>query len=279
MQRLLILIGVGVALIVAATRLPAAAGQETGDRSQITPALRAATLWFAPEVAPEDRAWILAAIARARPEARRLIAEIDGLVEVRTDLDREHAIGVTHIEGDRVTVSVDVRALNGDRALDRDVVVLHELGHVIDYLLVPDDLVSRLDRSIPQVGTCSPAAEAPQTPAFSCTIARSSTTAPRAAAGASHTQLRTDPRTTTTAPTATVAITRNTNAAPAIAPATSQATPAASVPIRPPRSAAATVLAARRRRVSLGVGVEAALRAVMAPLKLPRAAPIRIRSA
>ena len=161
MQRLLILIGVGVAVIVVATRLQAAAGQAVGDRPEITAAARAATLRFAPGVTPQDRAWILAAIARARPEAQRLIAEVDGLIEMRTDLDREHAIGLTHIAGDSVTVSVDVRALNGDRALDRDVVVLHELGHVIDYLLVPYDLVVRLDRSIPQVGTCDPAAEAP----------------------------------------------------------------------------------------------------------------------
>jgi hypothetical protein len=161
MQRLLILIGVGVVLVGAASRRQPAAGQATGGAPEITPALREATLRFAPEVTPQDRAWILAALARARPEAQRLIAEVDGLVEVRTDLDREHAIGLTHVEGDSVSVSVDVRALNGDRALDRDVVVLHELGHVIDYVLVPDDLRARLDTSIPKVGTCDPAAEAP----------------------------------------------------------------------------------------------------------------------
>ena len=33
-------------------------------------------------------------------------------------------------------MSFDVRALNGQRALDRNVVVLHELGHVIDFQLV-----------------------------------------------------------------------------------------------------------------------------------------------
>ena len=55
---------------------------------------------------------------------------------------------------DEAVVSFDVRSLNGDRALDREVVVLHELGHVIDFHLVPDDLVRELDKGIPQGGAC-----------------------------------------------------------------------------------------------------------------------------
>ena len=65
-------------------------------RSTIDDEARAAGLRFAAAVTPADRAWILAAVQRARPEAARLIAEVDGLVEVRTELrDRGDAIGVT----------------------------------------------------------------------------------------------------------------------------------------------------------------------------------------
>ena len=55
---------------------------------------------------------------------------------------------------DEAVVSVDARSLNSDRAFDRDVVVLHELGHVVDFQLVDDELVQQLDRTIPRVGSC-----------------------------------------------------------------------------------------------------------------------------
>jgi hypothetical protein len=51
-------------------------------------------------------------------------------------------------------VSLDVTKLDGDRAIDRNVVVLHELGHVVDFLLLPDETIKQLDAGIPQVGTC-----------------------------------------------------------------------------------------------------------------------------
>src|SRR5215213_870148 len=47
----------------------------------ITSEERAASAHFAPEVPAKDREWIEAAVAAARPEAQRLIAEVDGLVE------------------------------------------------------------------------------------------------------------------------------------------------------------------------------------------------------
>ena len=46
-------------------------------------------------MAPGDRAWIRAAIARARPEAARLIAEVDGLVRVGTFAATGTTLGVT----------------------------------------------------------------------------------------------------------------------------------------------------------------------------------------
>jgi hypothetical protein len=124
------------------------------DSSALSDETRAAGLRFAPAVAPDDRAWIEAAIRSARPEAQRLIAEIDGLVEIRTDLPRGVAIGLAEITPDRAVVNFDLRSLNYDRALDRNVVVLHELGHVVDYHLVSDELVQELDRGIPRAGVC-----------------------------------------------------------------------------------------------------------------------------
>jgi hypothetical protein len=129
-------------------------GCAQSDTPAMNDEVRAAGLRFAAEVAPDDRAWIDAAIRSARPEAQRLIAEVDGLVEIRTDLPRGEAIGLAEISPEHAIVRFDLRSLNYDRALDRNVVVLHELGHVIDYHLVPDELVLKLDRGIPRAGVC-----------------------------------------------------------------------------------------------------------------------------
>ena len=59
----------------------------------------------------------------------------------------------------RATVALDVRRLDGDRAIDRPMVVLHELGHVIDLLLVDDDLMRQLDAGIPPAGPCQAAVD------------------------------------------------------------------------------------------------------------------------
>src|SRR3954451_6952831 len=58
-----------------------------GDTVDVTEQARAASLRFEPGVAPADRPWILEAIGRARPEAARLIAEVDGLVAIGTFSD------------------------------------------------------------------------------------------------------------------------------------------------------------------------------------------------
>src|SRR5918997_1040764 len=124
----------------------AAGGAVSADR-------RAAALRFAPGVTAGDRAWILAAVGAARPEARRLIDEIDGLVEVRTDLAHGQAIGMAEMRGDSATIHLDARLLNGERAVDRGAVVLHELGHVVDFVLVDDAVRQRMDAAIPRLGT------------------------------------------------------------------------------------------------------------------------------
>src|ERR1044071_3499621 len=144
-----------IALCVVASLLGMRVHRATAtDEPSISSEVRAATLTFAPGVAPGDRAWILNAIATARPEAQRLIAEVDGMVEVRTDLNApgasygpgtEQAIGMTAMKGNQALITLDVRELDGERAIDRNMVVLHEFGHVIDYVLADDALVNSLD--------------------------------------------------------------------------------------------------------------------------------------
>ena len=124
-----------------------------GDTVVVTAAARSAGLRFSAGVAPSDRAWILAALARARPEAARLLAEVDGLVEVGTAVEAG-ALGRTRSGPFGFTVDLAIARLDNDRALDRATVVLHELGHVIDFALVPAGVNARLDSQIPRGGPC-----------------------------------------------------------------------------------------------------------------------------
>jgi hypothetical protein len=160
-MRVVIVIAAWAIVAVLAVRGLPDAGAAASGGNEISAETRAATLRFAPEVAPKDRAWILAAIQRARPEAQRLIAEIDGLVEIRTNLPRGEAIGLAEMTMDKAVVSFDARSLNSDRAFDREVVVLHELGHVVDFQLVDDELVQQLDQQIPRAGDCGDSALLP----------------------------------------------------------------------------------------------------------------------
>ena len=160
-MRAIALIALCAVTALLAVRLQGGAGLAATGVGEIDAATRAATLRFAPEVKPADRAWILAAVATARPEAQRLIAEVDGLIEIRTDLEHDEAVGLAQMRPGESIVSFDVRTLNGERALDRNVVVLHELGHVIDFQLVSDDVVQELDGKIPRVGSCGDSALLP----------------------------------------------------------------------------------------------------------------------
>jgi hypothetical protein len=156
MQRALIVIVVCALVSGFATHARSARSEEG-----ITPAIRANAANLV-NVAPQDRAWIQASIASARPEARRLIDEVDGLIDFRTDLNQpgssypivQQAIGLTDYSGGRAVIALDAGRLDGDRAIDRPMVVLHELGHVIDFLLVDDAMVARLDAGIPPAGAC-----------------------------------------------------------------------------------------------------------------------------
>jgi hypothetical protein len=128
-----------------------------GDTVDVSGEARAATLTFASGVAPGDRAWILQAVARARPEAARLVAEVDGLIVVGTFAAPGSTIGVTRGHERGFTVDLNVAYLNGERVADRATVVLHELGHVVDFALVPAAMNTQLDGQIPRGGPCGEA--------------------------------------------------------------------------------------------------------------------------
>jgi hypothetical protein len=156
-RRALLVLALCAAASLFALRSNGAAGGFSGGdgKPEITAKVRAATLRFAPAVRPGDRAWILNAIATARPEAQQLIAEVDGLVEVRTDLSGSDAIGLAQGGPEGLSINFDSAMLNGERAIDRNVVVLHELGHIVDFVLADDKLVHELDAGIPDAGQCT----------------------------------------------------------------------------------------------------------------------------
>jgi hypothetical protein len=159
--RLVLILAAGAVAIAAAG--PVVRGQieddgrlrtEDGDTVIVTESARAGGLRYAPGVRRGDRAWIEAALARARPEAARLIAEVDGLITVGTFTDAGTTLGITRSHARGFTVDVNVTHLDGRLAGDRATVVLHELGHVIDFALVPADVGRTLDVAIPRGGPC-----------------------------------------------------------------------------------------------------------------------------
>jgi hypothetical protein len=127
-----------------------------GTDAPITPHVKRQTLKFDPGVSPRDREWIESAIAGARPEAHELIDDVDGMVVIKTwSGANERAVGLTERTGEsNYTVSFNVAYLDGERKLDRNTVVLHELGHVVDMALVPPTLRDQLAGELPSTGAC-----------------------------------------------------------------------------------------------------------------------------
>ena len=115
--------------------------------------------------APADRELILRDISLARPEARRLIAVVDGLVTIsvgNTSSDGADTIGYTQSTATGFDVKLDLAAVyqtEGERGTQR--LVLHELGHVVDAVLVKPDLAAKLDAPIPAGYGCDPMASSP----------------------------------------------------------------------------------------------------------------------
>lgn len=114
------------------------------------PVERRAGLTFDASVDAPSRALVESALATARPEARRLIYDIAGLVDIRVERPDNRALGYAQPRRDgRYTVVLDLGLAQrtGTRGATR--LVLHELGHVVDFELVPDDLARTLDAGIP----------------------------------------------------------------------------------------------------------------------------------
>ncbi len=153
LRALLLLAAVAlVALVVRSAPGPEARAAGTAGP---TAASRARTFTF-DGVAPGDQLAVLDAVARARPEARRLVAAVAGLVRVRVGTAGPGAAGTTSSRPGGYDVVLDlggVSAALGPRGIDR--LVLHELGHVVDFALVPDALEARLDAEVPAGYGCA----------------------------------------------------------------------------------------------------------------------------
>ena len=98
---------------------------EDGQTVEVTAEARAATLRFAAAVPPADRAWVLAAIAAARPEAQALLGEVDGMTTVGALAAPDGiTLGVAQGGPSGFSVDLDLVALGGVARGDRSTVVL-----------------------------------------------------------------------------------------------------------------------------------------------------------
>ena len=123
-------------------------------RIDVTPELRAAGLRFGKEVPRADRRRVARAVARARPQAAALLAEVDGVVDVVADPPPPpRVLGATGLDEGRVQVRLDLRALRRRPGL-LAAVVMHELGHVVDLVLVPEPVGEELDIPLPGAVAC-----------------------------------------------------------------------------------------------------------------------------
>jgi hypothetical protein len=135
-------------------RVDVADARRVGART-LTAQDRARSLTFAPDVSESDRQLILNAIARSRPEARRLIDVVDGLVVVHVGRTPAGAAGTTQARADDYELVLDLGTAMrrfGERGVAR--LVLHELGHVVDFAIVPTAVERTLDAQTPQGYGC-----------------------------------------------------------------------------------------------------------------------------
>jgi hypothetical protein len=137
-----------------------AGARSAAQAPRLTQEVRDASFTFDPSVSAPDRQLILREVAAARPEARRLIAIVDGLVTIHVGPASNggpDAVGLTARSPRGFDVTFDLSTVwqeNGERGVQR--LVLHELGHVVDEALVPPQLQSRLDALIPPSYGCDP---------------------------------------------------------------------------------------------------------------------------
>jgi hypothetical protein len=144
-----------VPMLAACAAAVAAAGCGR-DEHAIDRQVKAASFTFDASVGPRDQEWILGAVAKVRPEARQLIEDVDGMVTVSTYSEPSgRAVGTTQqLAPGRFQVRLNLAYLDGDRKADRDSTVVHELGHVIDFALMPAGMREELAGQLPSSGTC-----------------------------------------------------------------------------------------------------------------------------
>jgi hypothetical protein len=122
----------------------------------IDPQVKAASFTFDASVTPPDQEWILGAVAKVRPEARQLIDDVDGMVTISVYNEPDgRAVGTAQqLAPGRFQVRLNTAYLDGERKADRDSTVVHELGHVIDFALMPTGMREQLAAQLPSSGTC-----------------------------------------------------------------------------------------------------------------------------
>jgi len=151
---LLVLLLAVAAGALRSTAQPAAGSVVAAPFATPTPESRARTFAFE-GVAPGDREAVLAAVAGARPEARRLIGAVAGLVTVRVGTAGDTAAGSTQTTQLGYDVVLDLGPVSrtlGQRGIER--LVLHELGHVVDFALLSDATLATLDAGVPPGFSC-----------------------------------------------------------------------------------------------------------------------------
>lgn len=154
--RLLLLV-LAVTIVVVAWRPatpPVASSAVPSAFAAPTAGSRAQTITF-DGVAPGDQQAVLAAVAGAKPDARRLIDAVAGLVTVRVGPAGDGAAGSTQPIPTGYDIVLDLGLVSrtlGQRGIER--LVFHELGHVVDFALVPDATLATLDAGVPRGYGC-----------------------------------------------------------------------------------------------------------------------------
>jgi hypothetical protein len=133
-------------------------GREAAAPGAVAHRVAAQPLRFDPAVSAADRRVVVGAIAAARPEARALVGRVDGLVTIAVGPTGVGAVGLTEgnpRDGYRVTLDLAaVAGRSGARGISR--LVLHELGHVVDHVLLSPEQQRDLDAGIPPGYACPP---------------------------------------------------------------------------------------------------------------------------
>lgn len=165
--RLLLLVLAGAIAVWALRPAPAAPGVAVAAYVAPDAASRGRGLGF-DGVTSGDQRVVLDAVSAARPEARRLVAAVAGLVTVRVAGVQPSVAGSASPTRTGYDLVLDLGQVNrdlGTRGVQR--LVLHELGHVVDFALVPDAVMAGLDAGIPagygcedgRLGSCAPGEE------------------------------------------------------------------------------------------------------------------------